>query len=203
MVQPPGRSALPPYRSYARRREWDGVVMLEKFQKDAVEGRTSRAASGHMLLQAAQLDVIDLFYAATQTTLKIGVLNRLPETSIHGVTFLRDPTHPQSGVLVATQQAAREIQDLPLGTVIIGGESVAHETLAGEGGVDMRRGGAGLGSGAAVGVAGQGAMFEDYGGADGFVGPLMEGLGEAGRINMSTPDWEAIVSSHTYPPISH
>lgn len=50
-----------------------------------------------------------------------GVLNRLAETSISGVTFLRDASLPHGGVLVATQQAAREIKDLPPGTVIIGG----------------------------------------------------------------------------------
>ncbi|ODN73332.1 hypothetical protein, variant [Cryptococcus amylolentus CBS 6039] len=215
-----GLMCLVQYHSYARRREWDGVVMLEKFRKDAVERWTSRAASGHMLLQAAQLDVIDLFYAATQTTLRTGttsydtptsprglnptpgVLNRLPETSIHGVTFLRDPTHPQGGVLVATQQAAREVKDLPAGTVIIGSGSLARETLSGDGNGNASNG-ASPSSNAAVGVVGQGAMFGDFGGAEGFVGPLMEGLGEAGRVSMSTPDWEAIVSSFTYPPIAH
>jgi hypothetical protein len=50
-----------------------------------------------------------------------GILNRLPETSIAGITFLRDPSHPRGGVLVATRQAAREIKDLPEDTVIIGG----------------------------------------------------------------------------------
>jgi len=37
------------------------------------------------------------------------------------VAFLRDASLPHGGVLVATQQAAREIKDLPPGTVILGG----------------------------------------------------------------------------------
>jgi hypothetical protein len=51
----------------------------------------------------------------------MGILNRLPETSIAGITFLQDASHPRGGVLIVTQQAAREIKDLPEGTVIIGG----------------------------------------------------------------------------------
>lgn len=53
-----------------------------------------------------------------------GVLNKLPETSIAGVIFVRDATLPNGGVYVATQKAAREIKDLPKGTVIIGGSPV-------------------------------------------------------------------------------
>ena len=37
------------------------------------------------------------------------------------MAFLRDASLPHGGVLVATQQAAREIKDLPPGTVILGG----------------------------------------------------------------------------------
>lgn len=55
-----------------------------------------------------------------------GVLNRLPETSIAGVTFIRDPSLPNGGVLVATQKAAREVKDLPPGTLIIGGPPAAE-----------------------------------------------------------------------------
>ncbi len=80
-----------------------------------------------------QLEVISLLYAASQDPRlqsfdrkrglnpTPGILNKLPETSINGVTFLRDSSHPQGGVLVATRKAAREIKDLPPGTVIIGG----------------------------------------------------------------------------------
>lgn len=58
-----------------------------------------------------------------------GVLNRVPEMLITGVAFLRDSSHPQGGVLVATQQAAREIKDLPAGTVIIGVASPPEPAL--------------------------------------------------------------------------
>ena len=56
-----------------------------------------------------------------------GILNRLPETSIAGVTFIRDPSLPNGGVLVATQKAAREVKDLPPGTLIIGGPPAAED----------------------------------------------------------------------------
>lgn len=54
-----------------------------------------------------------------------GVLNRLPETTVEGITFLRDASHPAGGILVATQKAAAEIKDLPEDTIIIGGKSSA------------------------------------------------------------------------------
>ncbi|WVQ84270.1 hypothetical protein IAT38_006422 [Cryptococcus sp. DSM 104549] len=199
------------YHSYARRREWDGVVMLEKFQRDAVDRWTSRASGGHLVLQSSQLEIISLFYAATQNTLRTGttsydsptsprglnptpgVLNRLPETSIHGVTFLRDPTHPQGGVLVATQQAAREIKDLPVGTVIIGGPEAVRVTGAGGGG---EAGGGGVGPGQ-HGPAPYDALANPNG-AFNVGGALLDGLGAEGRMSVSTPDWEAIVSSFTF-----
>ena len=37
------------------------------------------------------------------------------------MTFIRDPSLPNGGVLIATQKAAREVKDLPPGTLIIGG----------------------------------------------------------------------------------
>jgi hypothetical protein len=52
------------------------------------------------------------------------VFNQRSETFIAGVTFIRDASLPSGGVLVATQQAAREIADLPPGTVILGGAPV-------------------------------------------------------------------------------
>ncbi|KAK8844790.1 hypothetical protein IAR55_006640 [Kwoniella newhampshirensis] len=208
-------ASLIQYHSYARRREWDGVVTLEKFRRDAVERWTARLSEDHMQVQAAQLEVVSLLYAVTQTTLRTGktsfdsptsrrgldptpgILNRLPETSINGVTFLRDPSHPQGGVLIATQRAAREIKDLPPGTVIIGGPpppedgeytDVANDVAAG--GYDV------LGHTSGVVTPLMNGMFTTGGLG---VGGGGDGDGE-GRINMSsTLDWEAMITSFTYP----
>ncbi|OCF34902.1 hypothetical protein I316_03449 [Kwoniella heveanensis BCC8398] len=200
------------YHSYARRREWDGVVMLEKFNRDGVERWIKGMGSGHLPVQRAQLSVISLLYAAAQTTASTGktsfdsltmprgldptpgVLNRLPETSIQGVTFLRDPTHPQGGVLVATQKAAREIKDLPPGTVIIGGPPPPDEEqndIAAQVGGGMAHS-AGLEGGVQPASAGYDALASSagYGAST---------MGGDGRISMSTPDWEAIVTAFNYP----
>ncbi|WVF66525.1 hypothetical protein IAT40_001265 [Kwoniella sp. CBS 6097] len=204
-------SGLVQYHSYARRREWDGVVMLEKFNRDGVDRWINGMGPGHLPVQRAQLSVISLLYAAAQTTASTGktsfdsltmprglnptpgVLNRLPETSIQGVTFLRDPTHPQGGVLVATQKAAREIKDLPPGTVIIGGPPPADEEPN-----DTAQLGGTIGS---VGMGGnaQSTTTTGYDALASSVGYGASAGGGDGRINMSTPDWEAIVSAFNYP----
>ncbi|KIR75240.1 hypothetical protein CNBG_9317 [Cryptococcus deuterogattii R265] len=130
-----GLSCLIQYHSYARRREWDGVVVLERLLTNGIEKWAPRWA--HLPLQAAQLSIVQLLYSSTQRILPSsfhhsntstrglnptpGIFNRLSETAVNGITFLKDPSHPKGGVLVATRQAAREVRDLPPGTVIIGG----------------------------------------------------------------------------------
>ncbi|WVQ94141.1 hypothetical protein IAU59_001219 [Kwoniella sp. CBS 9459] len=203
-------SGLVQYHSYARRREWDGVVMLEKFNRDGVERWINGMGSGHLPVQRAQLSVISLLYAAAQSTASTGktsfdsltmprglnptpgVLNRLPETSIQGVTFLRDPTHPQGGVLVATQKAAREIKDLPPGTVIIGGPPPPDEEPNDNSlpGVSLASTGAGGGAQSVMGG------YDALASSD---GPGTSAGGADGRVNMSTPDWEALVTAFNYP----
>ncbi|ORY27489.1 hypothetical protein BCR39DRAFT_538261 [Naematelia encephala] len=123
------------YHSFARRRDWDGVVGLEKL-KGAVERWQGPVSHRHLSVHLSQLDVIPFLYSLSQSANSSstsfdfaarglnptpGILNRLPETSIAGVTYLRDSSLPSGGILVATQKAAREIRDLPPGTVVIGG----------------------------------------------------------------------------------
>ncbi|WWC67325.1 uncharacterized protein I206_101233 [Kwoniella pini CBS 10737] len=201
--------SLVQYHAYARRREWDGVVILEKFRETAtrwIEGW----GEGRMPLQTAQLQVISLLYACAQKASKEGissydltaskrglnptpgVLNRLPETVVHGVTFLRDPTHPRGGVLVATQKAAQEIKDLPPDTVIIGGQP--HVS-------DIQSGSIPNLSGVPESTSNGNPMYQMLGGSSTEPENITNSVNNQadGRISMSTPDWDAIVSSLTYP----
>lgn len=122
------------YHTWARRGEWDGAVLLDKARREAVNRWLARIPEGHLPLLRRSLAPIELLYNITQTHREQtafdgprglnptpGILNRLPEASITGVTWLRDDSLPQGGVLVASQKAAREIRDLPPGTIVIGG----------------------------------------------------------------------------------
>ncbi|WWC93139.1 uncharacterized protein L201_008106 [Kwoniella dendrophila CBS 6074] len=220
-----GLMSIIQYHSYARRREWDGVVILEKFRETAsrwIEGW----GEGRMPLQTSQLQVISLLYACVQkasqegrtsydlTSSRIGlnptpgVLNRLPETVIHGVTFLRDPTHPRGGVLIATQKAAQEIKDLPPDTVIIGGpppqsatSTLDPNTITGTSTSNI------LGSAGSTENVNPNIASTSYD----VLGSIQAGINVDantttggtesidGRVSMSTPDWEAIVSNLIHP----
>ncbi|KAK4685961.1 hypothetical protein P7C73_g4178, partial [Tremellales sp. Uapishka_1] len=168
------------YHRYARRKEWDGVMMLEKACREGTERWCGGWNSDHLSLQRASLSPISLLYAASQTIHETGqstyghvrglnptpgILNKMRETSIDGITFIRDPSHPRGGILVATRQAAMEAKDLPEGTVIIGGPLQPDEEL--------------------LGVP-QNVSFANL-------------LGDAalgdGRGGMSTPDWEEVSES--------
>nr|XP_019048188.1 hypothetical protein I302_01953 [Kwoniella bestiolae CBS 10118]OCF27118.1 hypothetical protein I302_01953 [Kwoniella bestiolae CBS 10118] len=202
-----GLMGLVQYHSYARRREWDGVVILEKFRETTtrwIEGW----GEGRMPLQTSQLQVISLLYSCAQKAAQEGftsydldtfrrglnpipgVLNRLPETVVHGVTFLRDPTHPKGGVLVATQKAAMEIKDLPPDTVIIGG----HPSTA-----QLPDLSAILGSAPPSNTINVAAPTAQTGIGFSADGTNPNSNAADGRITMSTPDWDAIVSSLNYP----
>ncbi|KAL7423626.1 hypothetical protein Q5752_001207 [Cryptotrichosporon argae] len=178
-----GICGLIQYHTWARRREADGVVLLEKARRDVVERWTARLPDSHHPLQRAQLDVVKLLHAATQRARPEGgafaagdrglnptpgSLNRLPETTIAGVAFIRDPSHPRGGVLVATQQAAREIKDLPPGTVVLGGapdddaEPPQQVTPA----------------------------------TQGYIDALIDSAAVTARPAMSAPEWEAYVSAY-------
>jgi hypothetical protein len=140
------------------------------------------AASGKCILielaHIQQLKVLPLLHTLTSSSHSSfsndrglnptpGILNRLPEIPLAGVTFLRDPSHPRGGVLVATRQAAREIKDLPEGTVIIGGPLEDEEGVA--------------------------AVTSNGGGSEVLLSSGMQPLGSAtGRLGISTPDWEAV-----------
>lgn len=244
-----GLSCLIQYHSYARRREWDGVVVLERLLMNGI-GKWAPSWA-HLPLQAAQLSVVQLLYSSTQRTLPSsfhhpntsarglnptpGIFNRLPETAVNGITFLRDPSHPEGGVLVATRQAAREIKDLPPGTVIIGGPLSPEEmdgdpvvsgrtqtrpvggnevemSLSNGGGevvpVDDGRGMTGMMP--LTNIPGLSALpnsesatvldsFARLAGSQ-FANHYMPDLSVDGAItSASTADWEAIVSSLTYP----
>ena len=115
-------SAIVAYHAWARRRDFEGLLALE----------TAAATSTRWSSDHPAIPLLRSLTAAAHPTFPTdpsqrgldptpGILNRLPETSIAGITFLRDPSHPRGGVLVATRQAAKEIKDLPEGTVIIGG----------------------------------------------------------------------------------
>ncbi|GFZ44515.1 hypothetical protein JCM24511_02238 [Saitozyma sp. JCM 24511] len=179
-----GLCAWVQYHTWARRREWDGVLTLEK-GKAAVTRWTTGMGQGHLPILQAQLEIIPLFHTLTSSTHSTfstdrglnptpGILNRLPETSIAGITFLRDPSHPRGGVLVATRQAAREIKDLPEDTVIIGGPLEEGDQTAN-----------------ASGTTNAQEMSMS-------LPASMSGLvtGDP-RFGISTPDWEAAVAALT------
>lgn len=44
----------------------------------------------------------------------------LAESVCAGITFVRDASAPGGGVYVATAKAAREVVDLPPGTIVLG-----------------------------------------------------------------------------------
>ncbi|WRT63193.1 uncharacterized protein IL334_000096 [Kwoniella shivajii] len=200
-----GLMSLVQYHSYARRREWDGVMILEKFEK-TTNTWIEAWGEGRMPLQTAHLQIVSLLHSCAQKAAQDGttsfdsvtsrrglnptpgVLNRLPEAFVHGVTFLRDPAHPQGGVLVATQRAAQEIKDLPPGTVIIGGPPVETGVVPG---VTTVAGTASVGNLPSL-------SYTTLPSSAGFDGQIANETND-GRISMSTPDWQAIVSSFSYP----
>ncbi|WVQ64297.1 uncharacterized protein L199_002459 [Kwoniella botswanensis] len=207
-----GLMGLVQYHSYARRREWDGVVILEKFRET-----TNRWIEGwgqsRMPLQSAQLEVISLLYSCAQKASQEGftsydpvdtsrrglnpipgVLNRLPETVVHGVTFLRDPTHPKGGVLVATQKAAMEIKDLPPDTVIIGGHPNSGSAQLPDLSAILGSAPTTTNLSSSSGVQAVSSSNISFNTAN----MNMNTAGDGG-ITMSTPDWDAIVSSLNYP----
>lgn len=127
-------SALMQCHAWARRRDWDGVLSIDKTKK-TVDQWLSVIPPGHLPALRSQLDALVLLHDVVHQPSALtsfdasarglnptpGALNRLPETAIAGVTFIRDASHPRGGVLVATQQAAREIKDLPPGVIVLGG----------------------------------------------------------------------------------
>ncbi|WWC57580.1 uncharacterized protein I303_100112 [Kwoniella dejecticola CBS 10117] len=210
-----GLMSLVQYHLYARRREWDGIVILGKFRETTIRW-IEGWGEGRMPLQTSQLQVVSLLHACAQKAAKEGlssydltssrrglnptpgVLNRLPETTVHGVTFLRDPTHPKGGVLVATQKAASEIKDLPPDTVIIGGPPRVEPNIVLDSMTNITEPPEGTTSSASAanGNTTYGALGGTAVGFENITNPVNP-QGE-GRISMSSPDWEAIVSSLNY-----
>lgn len=126
--------ALMQCHAWARRRDWDGVLSIDKTKK-LVDQWLAVIPARHLPALRSQLDALVLLHDVVHQPAPLtafdssarglnptpGALNRLPETAIAGVTFIRDASHPRGGVLVATQQAAREIKDLPPGVIVLGG----------------------------------------------------------------------------------
>ncbi|KIY67758.1 hypothetical protein CYLTODRAFT_454194 [Cylindrobasidium torrendii FP15055 ss-10] len=125
--------ALIQYHTWARRKEVEGITALQQLQT-AIDGWSQALPDDFLSLKRSEYAVIQVFLDAVEKVHQpgyssfeskrglsptVGVQNRLP-TSTVGFALLSDGTSSSGGILVITAEKAKEIKDLPPGTVIIG-----------------------------------------------------------------------------------